>query len=626
MIIAAVLLAHGWALPHPFLIDDPHILADPRVQSLDWRAILTQEYWPDGGNRVWRPLTTISLALQWQITHRPWAFRAANLALHVAAAIAVWRLALSILRASPRREEAGALTAALIFAVHPLHTTVLNQIVDRADILAGACALWTVVLCRRDGERADRSVVGPILAVALTAAALLSKESAMALPGMALLADFARRRGEPTARSARSRLARMHLPIVLTTAAVIAARSMVLGGVARPAEEINPIDNVIAAAAHSPADGRSALAAAIPIQPQGAADRAWWRWGTPIAVFAKAVSLIVWPATLVWDYSYAAILPVRGATDGRFLAGAAILAGAALLGSISWRRSRQTLTCIGLAAAAYLVVSNVPVLIGAAFAERYLYLPLAGGALLAGRLLTLDVPNAVARTIAVLSIAAILALAARSAARHVDFADQASLNSADVGANGSLRLVTSAAIDQLNHGKPESARSLARRAVAIAQGDAATWRVLGLSAHRLRSFDEALDALTRAVALGDKAESTAVTLADIHKARGDYRQAIHALESHLGMRPQSTTACNNLAWYLLTATPETLRDPQRAVALAAQAYAREPAAFDVIDTYAVALEATGQIDVARRVLTDGLSRVQADAEKAELQRRLDSLR
>ena len=66
-LLVAGVAVYANALRNPFVIDDVHIvLGDPRVQSADVTAILTQEYWPDGaGNRVYRPLTSLTLAASW---------------------------------------------------------------------------------------------------------------------------------------------------------------------------------------------------------------------------------------------------------------------------------------------------------------------------------------------------------------------------------------------------------------------------------------------------------------------------------------------------------------------------------------------------------------------------------
>lgn len=74
------------ALNNPFIIDDQFlILGDQRVQAFHPAQAFSQEYWPLTGNRLYRPLTTLSFVLNWAVSHQPWAFRLPNLLLYSAA-------------------------------------------------------------------------------------------------------------------------------------------------------------------------------------------------------------------------------------------------------------------------------------------------------------------------------------------------------------------------------------------------------------------------------------------------------------------------------------------------------------------------------------------------------------
>ncbi|MFN0136791.1 MAG: glycosyltransferase family 39 protein, partial [Phycisphaerae bacterium] len=358
-IAIAALVAHGRALPHPFHLDDPIlIVGDPRVTTCDVAAIFSQEYWPGeaGGNRVWRPLTTLSLALQWQITHAAWAFRSVNSMIHVLAALALFLLARRVLGAAM-----PAFAAAALFVVHPLHTTPLNQIIDRADLLATALTLLSCVLAI--GAAETRQAWRSAVLMLLIAAALLCKESAIAVVGMLIaLHVFTARRGSGEDEAAgRSRgllrdwTARVYLPACVAIGGVLLVRLLVLGGVGRSTDAINPLDNILANPALVLAPGESAYLA---------------RWGTPLAVLAVALGKFAWPSPLSWDYSYAAIDVVRSWRDPRFLAGVLLVIGAIASAAISLRRTRRTFAAIALTASAYAVVANVAIVIGALFAER----------------------------------------------------------------------------------------------------------------------------------------------------------------------------------------------------------------------------------------------------------------
>ena len=108
------------------------------------------------------------------------------------------------------------------------------------------------------------------------------------------------------------------------------------------------------------------------------------RWGTPVAVFGKAMGLAVWPVALCHDYSYAAITTVKRLDEPRLLGGVAWLTG--ILGAILFlsRASPRLVIPIALMLITYSVVSNVPILTGTIFAERLLYLPSVGICMFAG--------------------------------------------------------------------------------------------------------------------------------------------------------------------------------------------------------------------------------------------------
>ena len=89
-----------------------------------------------------RPFGTYTFAadyLLWGL--RPFGYHVTNLAIHLASSVMVWWLLRMVLSTPgvdncPHRRWV-ALTAALIFAVHPLHTEAVNYITQRYTSLAG---------------------------------------------------------------------------------------------------------------------------------------------------------------------------------------------------------------------------------------------------------------------------------------------------------------------------------------------------------------------------------------------------------------------------------------------------------------------------------------------------------
>jgi tetratricopeptide (TPR) repeat protein len=653
LLLAVTFALYGRAIGHPFLLDDRHvILGDPRVREGRVWEVLSTEYWPgERGNRVWRPLTLLSLALNWAASTKPHGFRVVNLMLHGAVGLGVFLLARELLRQRLRIVSFWApLAAGVLFVAHPLHTTPLNQIVDRADILAAGAVVWGAWLYTRFPPGAARPAVELAAAPLVFAAGLLSKENAVVLIPILALLDLTRRTGaQPAAASPRvpSRagawaavLIRRYGLLLVVLFAYLVGRTAVLGGVARPAGAISPLDNIVAQPAYGLRAGESVWLA---------------RWGTPLAVFGRAVVLMLWPARLSWDYAYAAIDGVRGWTDGYFLAGVAGLVGCAALIVLSWRRSRYTAAAVGFALIAYSVVSNTFIVIGSAFAERYLYLPLVGFCLLFARVLTWPTlttrgirqswegldrrlhkaswqasagPNLRLAGTAVLAICACLAAAGRTLVRVGDFRSPAELNAADLRSQPrSARLWAACAGDALNTGGFHTALEHAREALRIYPEYDAAWRIAGLSEYALGRPGAALEALRRSFAFGGADhEGARIAAARILHARGDSREAIGLLEPLAVREAASAVVLNNLAWYLLTAQPPEQRDAHRALEYSRRAVAMSPAAGDFLDTYSAALLALGRREEAHRALREGLPRLPTDdPQRAALADRLRDL-
>src|SRR5512134_598848 len=127
-VVLAALATYANSLLNGFALDDePIILGNARVHQLaDQAAIWLTPYWPEHGSRagLYRPFAIFAYALQWMAGNgAPWVFHLVSVLLHAAVCV----LALLLLRRI--FDSAAALAGALIFAVHPLHTEAVANVV-----------------------------------------------------------------------------------------------------------------------------------------------------------------------------------------------------------------------------------------------------------------------------------------------------------------------------------------------------------------------------------------------------------------------------------------------------------------------------------------------------------------
>ncbi len=610
--LCAVLYAN--ALANPFHMDDHTIIVNnPRVRDFRTTELLTGNYWHLGDtDPLYRPLVMLSYAANWAISQQAWAFRLPNLIAHAGVCVLLLALTRRIFRS-----YRVALVTAAFFAVHPLHTESLNTIVGRADMLVALFMIGGLLAFMAD-QTAERRRL-PILPAAgtlLYAAALLCKENAVTFVGLVLLLDWwwARRPDGAARGDAARRIRRCYAPIVVVTAGYLILRVSLLGGLTSPAGTIDRFDNPIA----HPADGLSAGDSAILA-----------RWATPLVTLTKALGLTVLPDRLCFDYSYAAIEPVTRVSDPRLWVGLSLLVFLAVATVVALRRRSPAGIALAIAAISYSIVSNFVVVIGTIFAERLLYLPIVGFAMLVG--LAVDAAlryqaarrSARSRAVAITSCL-LLALAGAlygslTVRRNLDWRSDVALYGAAYEVNPrSCKVLAGMAAKALSDGNLPQALHYCDRSQEVAPTYWPAWRSAGFILRRLaaeaanpaekqRLLDEALRRYQQALDLGAAADPEAMMgAARLYAQRGGYQRAIAILEQLLVHRPFEATAHHLLARYLLLADPPARRDPQRALDSVQRAIALRPEIANYIDTQADALLALGRrreaVDAIRRVL------------------------
>ena len=282
-----------------------------------------------------------SFTLDWIISGGgPAWFHAVNLCWHAGvAALVAWI-------AQRWAGTAAALTAGVLFAVHPVHVEAVANVVGRAELMATGFSLLAFY-----AAVAGRSAVWSAAAWGL---GLLSKETAAVTPLLVALAWLA---GLGADRPDRARLVRLGAAWGIVAAAYVVARELVL----------------------------HASATSVELAPVFAGASPWGVRLTALSALPDVLRLLLLPLTLRADYSPAERVAARGPLDPGVVAGLAVIGLGSAIVALLWRRGRR-LEAYGVVwiAVAFLPVANLLFPTGVFVAERTLYLPSVGLALAVG--------------------------------------------------------------------------------------------------------------------------------------------------------------------------------------------------------------------------------------------------
>jgi tetratricopeptide (TPR) repeat protein len=209
------------ALSLGFIYDDYELIVDrePPASAADLARVFAERHWPT--LPYYRPIPRESMLLQ-KLAHgdSPAPFHAFNVVLVLGAACAAWWLLRTPVLGLP---PALAWLAALLFAVHPIASSCVYP------IASGRETLWPTLfemLALAAWLRGRRGV-----ALAVTAAALLSKEHAVVLPVLFVWADLLGVSAEAPGREVALWL-RRYAGIVLLVVGYLALRALVFRGAA----------------------------------------------------------------------------------------------------------------------------------------------------------------------------------------------------------------------------------------------------------------------------------------------------------------------------------------------------------------------------------------------------------
>ncbi len=353
LVVLAAGLVYLNSLSNGFVYDDHFVVVqNDLVHRVDLPRIFGNEYWSgfsqDGGGTYYRPLTTLSFALDYAAWGEdPFGFHLTNLILHAISTFLLYLVCIRLIRNRP-----AALFAALLFAVHPVHTEAVSNISGRSDLLFGVFGLTALLLYIRNSARFGTAAVVFL--------ALCAKESALVLPALFLFCDLIwKPNAAPNLRAYLwKRFCAHHVWTLASVAAFIVLRVIAVGNL-RPVTP-SPLDN-----------------------PLVGADLAARLFTLPALVLHN-LRLLTFPARLSADYSFNQIPVFTSPFHLQFVLGSLVLFLAGLAVVRCWGRSRIGIFGVGLVWLPLALNLNPVLPAGSILAERYLYLPSAGFCLLVG--------------------------------------------------------------------------------------------------------------------------------------------------------------------------------------------------------------------------------------------------
>lgn len=587
--LAAALIVYINCVGHGFVWDDEYLVVD-NPQIKDWRRavslFVSDLFPPVQASGYYRPLQALTNLADYHVWGLlPAGFHLTNILLHAAAALMFYVVGAVLLRNPP-----AALLAALLFAVHPVHTEAIAYIAGRSDPLAAVFLLAALL-----GFAYYRRGTGTrwlITSLACFALALLAREASLALILLLPLVDANERRLRDEPASA-MRTARYVVPYLTVVIAYVLVRRAVINA---PALIGPPADTPV---------GLRAL--------------------TMMNAFAQYCALLLMPVNLHMER---AITVATSFVYPTGLVGLALLLSLIAVAVYTRRAAWPATLGIGWFLIMLVPVANIWPL-ATFMAEHWLYVPSMGVFLLVGWGLERLWPMRQQRTALAVTLAVCAVLGAATITRNRDWRGpiplfEATTRSAphsarawtnlanayrEAGRADAARLaydrarqaiaaappprITRSArqaahemallanIEQQN-GRFTEAEARYRAALALDQSLPSAWNNLGLTLNALGRPQDAADAFAAAIRLYPDFAAAHSNLGNVRFRRGELEQAKADYQSALRLNPEYAEAYNNLG-----SVSFRLGDPVAAAAAYRQALRLKPDLAEVRRNLAV---------------------------------------
>ncbi len=346
LVAALAFLLYANTLQHGYVLDDFSVIKENSVVTQGTSAIATifktsyRYGYLNLEDGLYRPLSLAMFATEWELAPDTTALgHWVNVLLYALTCFLFFTVLKDLLK---QYSIAIPFLAALLFAVHPLHTEVVANIKSRDEILSLLLILLSFyALLKAEGAKA---MLFSIVSGILFFVSLLSKESGITmLAGFPLLIWAFRERSI-------SGIAISMLPHVLFTGVFLAIRYQVLGGKLSDST-VTALDNFI-------------------LQSQDVTVQ----FATAVKVLGLYLKLFLLPHPLLYDYSFNKI-PVATLSDIGFIISFIIHAALLVFALVKVKSKNIFAVFILLYFISISLFSNVFIKIGVGMAERLMYFP-----------------------------------------------------------------------------------------------------------------------------------------------------------------------------------------------------------------------------------------------------------
>jgi tetratricopeptide (TPR) repeat protein len=615
LLLVGVVVAYATSINAPFFFDDVSNLAEnPALQPsapIAWQAVDGDA----GATLSGRPLILASFVANRALTGlNPAGFRAGNILIHAVCALLLFGLLRRLLIGPALRRHfssdpmLAAFAISLLWALHPLQTSAVTYVIQRAESLTALCFIATVYAFMRAVES---SVARPWLVASIVSCALgmTGKETMVVAPVAVLLLDATFVAGGA---GAALRQRGQYYAALAATWLILLSLVMATGGRGGTAGFDSPVS-------------------------------VWGYLLTQCDALVRYAGLIVWPHPLVFDYGTQVI---ETFSDVWWQA---VLVVSALAGSLwLWRRQRAAGSALFWFFLLLAPTSSFVPIASQTIAEHRLYLALLGPlALLAAAAWRWFGPKALLPLLAVA-----VGFGALTYLRNRDYRSELTLWGDTVEkrpANPRARINLARAY--LAAGQTAEAETQLRAALRLEPGSADAHYNLGVLLGRAKQPVAAEAAYREAVRLRPAHAEAWNNLGSIRLDEGKHDEALALFQRAIDARPRYAEARANLSLALLDAgrTAEALTaaraarlaDPRSAVAAFAlgnasiasglwgEAHAAYRVAVSLRSDYAAAHNNLANVllgaDRVEEALTHYRSAAQADANYVEPRRALTAI-